>query len=293
MKRLDENTLAPEDFTNAFADEPLSPDPAADLRRGRRSRLRHSAAAGLAAAGSLAVAVAVAIQVAGPIGATSVAGHPTGGPSSATGGPSTGAASPSVPATGTDAAPPLHYTKDGALLDANGRTLDEMRDPIFVATRRNAWTLTRAHLDPRHAHLEKFETDAFTGGGGGDAAEIGQKVGWPSPGQSGEAMLLVSITRIAPGGKPVLSGDDAMGLCSGTFTDEVACKSTTIGGHKVRYAESGGAFVMDLLQTDGEIASIYVDPVFGNNTDIPVENLGITPAEAADLLADPALDVLG
>jgi hypothetical protein len=165
----------------------------------------------------------------------------------------------------------------------------------FEATTKNTYTLVRQILDPRRTHLAPYERGAFTGGGGVSDIQVGQKLGWTNKGDSGQGMLLVSITRPSPGRKPVVNGPTAMGLCAGNFAElDSPCTRKIIAGRQVWYAEqSDGGYVIDYVQGDGEIASIIMDPLFGNNTTVALRSMKITPSKAVKLLADPRLDVVG
>jgi hypothetical protein len=108
-------------------------------------------------------------------------------------------------------------------------------------------------------------------------------------------MLLASVSRPLPHKKVKINGPSGMGQCAGYFADvPQPCKQRTIGGRKVWYADlPNGAFVMDYVQPDGEIASIVKDPLFGNNTTITLRSMKVSPAQAVELLSDQRLDLVG
>lgn len=283
--------LGPEDFDDCFTGEPELPDAGQDLARGRQRRRR----------GRVAVAgTVVAVTAAGLLGVALAAqpgqtGVPATGPSSS--------ASPSAPPSATpttspgprraDTAPKLTYTPSQGYLDRNGVGWDGSSDG-FRATTKHTYDLVRAHLDPEHEHLAPYEAYAFTGGGGSyGGLQVGQKLSWTVAGQAGEGMLLVSVTRAAPGERPVTTGEERDGLCAGAFV-EAACEPEVIDGQQVfLHSEPGSGFVVDLLQADGELASAWVTPLFANNTDVPLEDMGVELPAVLELLADPELDVVG
>lgn len=287
--------LGPEDFDDCFTGEPELPDPGQDLARGRQRRRRR-----LRAATSGAVATVTAVAV---LGVTVAAGPeqtavPAGPSTSAA--PSPSPSDPAAPDTGeprrSDTAPRLDYSRSKGYLDRADRSLGHTGPGAspFAATTQHTYDLVRSHLDPEHEHLGRYDAYAFTGGGarrGG--VQIGQKLSWTAAGQAGEGLLLISVTRAAPGDQPVTSGQDRDGLCAGAFV-EVECRPTTVDGRPVFLDRGAGTgFVVDLLQADGELASAWVDPLFGNNTDVTLEDMGVELPAVLDLLADPELDVVG
>lgn len=109
-------------------------------------------------------------------------------------------------------------------------------------------------------------------------------------------MVQLAVTRLAPGAKARLGSghDDAEGFCNDAYLGEGACRRTTVAGIDVYLGTtSDDGFVMDRRQADGEVASIMVSPVFANNSSVALRAMDITPAAAAALLDDPALDVVG
>ena len=304
-----EDAPAAADFERLFVDEPAPADPGADLLRGRRRRRRRRVVLG-------AVAAVAAVAVGGTVSSTlgngtdgqSLAARPSPAPtatSSASRNGSTPRPAP-TPAPGTpvrDTAPALRRDKAGNYLDADGHRLGGSiigRDPDvhpFHATTRNSWELARRHLDRSGEHLDDYEAFAFTGGaGGGGGLQVGQKLGWSVRGERGEGMVQLAVTRAEPGEKLRLGSgrDDSEGFCNDLYLSGETCRRTTVAGIDVYTATtSDGGFVMDRRQDDGEVASILVSPVFANNTDVALRTMRITPAAAAALLDDPALDVIG
>lgn len=301
MTMIDPERLGPQDFDGCFAGEPHVPDAVADLARGRRRRRRTGVALSVGVTAVTAAAV-LGLTLSGPSTQTAVPAAPSTQAASPSpsetlpAGPGPSAGPPNPP---LDTAPGLRYSKTKGYLDRDGLRLGghlpaTPQPTAFAATTRNTYDLVRVQLDPERQHLGAYDRSAFTGGSGGSGGvEIGQKLSWTVKGQSGEGMLLVAVTRLPPGKQAVTSGDDRDGLCAGSFGD-ASCAPATVDGHRVFLdRQSGGGFVVDYVQPDGEIASALVDPLFGNNTDVPLSRMGITLSDVVALLTDPDLDVIG
>ena len=296
MSGLDDDRLTSADFERLFADEPAAGDPAADVRRGRRLRRRRRTGVG-------AVAVVALVVVGGSLGGVArdggrLAGPATGPTPVPTAAP-TPTSSPSPSPTPSDTAPALRRDADGNYLDRDRqrlggslKDLDPGANP-FRATTRNSWEVAVRHLDPSRKHLADYEPAAFTGGGG-EGIQVGQKLGWTVSGDPGEGMVQLAVTRLEPGADPRLGRAEDAGLCTVDVIQEEGCRRTTIAGVEVYLGTTAdGGFVMDHRQADGEVASVIVTPLFANNTEVPLRSMGVTRAAAAELLADPALDVVG
>ena len=317
---LDDDPMTPADFEALFDDEPASPDPASDLARGRRLRGRRRLAGGLVA---LVAVVAVALgatssaaylsgaRVAGP------ADHPSAVPSPVRTLPgptpwTTVGTTPTIPSSPPgagparaprDTAPVLRRDVRGNYLDAEGHRLggsimgQHHEVNPFHTTTENSWRLAVEHLDPSRDHLADYEAFAFTGGSsGGEGIQVGQKIGWTVHGERGEGVVQLAVSRLGPGTSARLGSghDDADGFCNDAYLPEQTCRRTTVAGVAVYAARTpDGGFVMDRLQDDGEVASIIVSPLFGNNTSVPLHTMHVTPEAAAALLDDPGLDVVG
>lgn len=301
MTVTDPEQLGPQDFEDCFRGEPVLPDVSADLARGHRRRRRSAA---VVSGGVTAIAAAAVLGLTlTPSTQTAVPVAPSPSPSMAT--PSVSSPSPTrtpIPNSGPDGDaeprldtyPVLSYTKAKGYADRDGSVFSMgQRVPPFSATTKNTYDLVRQHLDPDGDHLGPYAKDSFAGGGGAHGVELGQKLSWKVKGEPGEGMLLVSVSRATPGERLDTTGVERDGLCSGTFADG-SCRAETVDGRSVWIdRRSDGGFVVDYLQADGELAGAWVDPVFANNTDVPLKKMGVSLAAVLDLLADPDLDVVG
>lgn len=289
-----EDRLGPEDFERLFVDEPAQPDPAADLGRGRRLRRRRRVATGAAV---LVALVVTGGTLGGVVRDDGRLAGPATGPSPVPSAVPT--ASPTPSPTPADTAPPLRRDARGSYLDRDGKSLGGSlrdRDPEatpFRATTRNSWEVAVRHLDPRRQHLGDYEPSAFTGGEDG-GIQVGQKLGWTVQGDPGEGMVQLAVTHLEPGTEARLGRDESAGLCTTEVIEGEGCRRTTVAGTEVYLgANVDGGFVMDHLQQDGEVASVVVTRLFANNTDVPLRSMSVTRVAAAELLADPDLDVVG
>ena len=94
----------------------------------------------------------------------------------------------------------------------------------FKAWRNDLYATARSVLDPSGTHLT-YSSKNLTGGSDGQGVELGIKLGWTQPGQSGEGMVQVTVT--SEGGT-----DDEQCVSTGGFgcpdTVSVDASSTAI-----------------------------------------------------------------
>ncbi len=86
---------------------------------------------------------------------------------------------------------------------------------------------------------------------------------------------------------------DRNGLCHTTLGD-ASCKPATVDGHQVFLDQrADGGFVVDYVQPDGELASAWVGPLFGDEAPLPPRKMDISLTTVMALLTDPDLDIVG
>ncbi|MFC9694164.1 hypothetical protein ACFTSF_36805 [Kribbella sp. NPDC056951] len=146
-------------------------------------------------------------------------------------------------------------------------------------------SLMYKHFDPTKKHLNfttgPFEIDNDLGHHGTQ-----RKVGWNVAGDKGQGMFLIGLDRTAKG---------AGNTCGSFFEFEsqpVTCHAITLpNGRTAMIGRQDRMIEFSYLQPDGEFVYVAVDPVFRNNTTIPVKKMTITDAQLIAFATDPALNL--
>ncbi len=162
----------------------------------------------------------------------------------------------------------------------------EAYDFPAAATREVLFATAVEHFDPDRRHLGGG-AGAVLGGSGGSVM-AGTKLDWTNPGEPGLGMVEVSIstagavdeTNIIDGGpcfapecvKQMIPGTDQAAFVLGPVMDR--------------------QFAVYAVRPDGTVASVAVHDLFGNNSDIPVSEVGITLEQAFAFVTDPDLHVV-
>lgn len=135
------------------------------------------------------------------------------------------------------------------------------------------------HLDPAGEHLQKTVT-GMQGGVAASGRAIGTKLGWTVEGEDGLGMVQLAVG----------SGWDGVGLrCEDTGW---ACEDVDHPGAKTaRVATHDGAHTYAVERSDGTVVTITLDPLFGNNSTIPVSKIDLGEKEVMAAAADPRLVV--
>lgn len=135
------------------------------------------------------------------------------------------------------------------------------------------------HLDPAGEHLQK--TVSGTQGGQAPSGRMtGTKLGWTVDGEDGLGMVQLAVG----------SGWDGVGLrCEdpGWTCDDVDHP----GAKAARIATHDGARTYAVERSDGTVVTITLDPLFGNNSSIPVSGIDLGEKEVMAAAADPRLVV--
>ena len=203
-----------------------------------------------AAVGAAALATAAVVTV-GAVGVT--AGSDDAGPDPAAPGPSTTATDPVSPSPSPTPAEPVDRRNGKQLLTDWAKALAR-------------------HLDPSGGHLQT-RPDNYQGGGG-----LGTKLGWSVPGEDGLGMVEIFVGRGAFAGSFGPSCDRISAPC-----DEV-----TVRGVEMRVQRIGDTTAVYHVQDDGDRVWLYLDPLFGNNSLVPVESLDFPLRTLAAAVSDPA-----
>ncbi|MEU4194940.1 hypothetical protein AB0E69_23780 [Kribbella sp. NPDC026611] len=136
------------------------------------------------------------------------------------------------------------------------------------------------HLDPDRKHLD-FSTGLFEFAPGEATVGIENKVGWKVPGDAGEGMLEIGLTR-----------SNQQGNTCGSVNEGVTCHRVTLpNGRPAMIGHRGKAVELSYVQPDGETAFVAMNPLFGNNSTIPLKSMPITDAQLIAFVTDPALNL--
>lgn len=230
-----------------------------DVARGRVAlRARRLAVYG---GGGLAVATILVSGVAiGQLGA----GGPTGTSMPAAGGET-------VDATPTSPAPTPEETQDSMRDTENSiRGTKEFRFALF--------DITADHLDPEKTYLNYSTRSLQTSAGSGGTRALGIKLGWKVPGQPGEGLVQIGVGN--------MKGPDDMFAC-GALVPERCRKVELPGGGTVEVGErDDGSYSVLHRRPDGESVRVVVNPLFGNNALVPVEEMRIDRKDVFRLVQD-------
>ena len=152
--------------------------------------------------------------------------------------------------------------------------------PAEPADRRNGkqvltdWAETLArHLDRQGGHLQT-RPDNVQGGGG-----LGTKLGWSVPGEHRLGMVEIYVGRDAfQGGFWQYSCDRY----------SPPCETVTVRGVEMRVQRADGATAVYHEQPDGDRVFLLIDPLFGNNSLVPLDDLDFALRTLAAAVSDPA-----
>ncbi|WP_112246815.1 hypothetical protein [Kribbella monticola] len=266
---IDENLLQQRLTAAAAAQDDLLPraledDVAAGHRRLRRRRVL---------AGSVLGATAAVAVLA--VGVTSWL-TPNASPQPDTGPVAGQSSTPSIPPTSIGPGPGTTGDKPVPATPVQGSGADA----VFV---RNLNAAIYAHLDPQKVHLD------FSSGGFkvdrqlGTILSGGNRIGWRMPGQMGaEGYVALSI-------EPKNRTPRA---CGTTSEPRMTCHAVNLpNGRTAQLGRKGDAADVLYQQPDGEWVSVSVSTLFGNNTEIPVHDLGITDQMLLALVQDDRLNL--
>lgn len=127
------------------------------------------------------------------------------------------------------------------------------------------------HLDPDGTHLQKKPDNLQSGGG------LGTKLGWTMPDQDGLGMVEIFVGGGWRGSVDVRCAVPA-----------AACSVITVDGTDASLVEWEGSTTVVVEGAQGPV-SITVDPLFGNNSLVPVEGMDIPVDDLVRAAADERL----
>ncbi len=271
----------------AEADDATSFDVADDVARGRRKVRRTRVlvtGVGVLAGGVVAGTALVAGGLSGGADTAPPAGTPTRAPTShepvTTVGPSP-SPSPSAGATRV-ATPPSARDRQVARVAKVMNAFDGLGPLPYPGWRNALFRTAQSVLDPSGTRLD-YATRSLQGGSAGKGAvSIGIKLGWRVPGSPGEGMVQV---QVASGGGPAAACGSMGEVCTEVVRRDGRTFATTPG--------SGPRFVVSHTQPDGDVVTVLVDPLFGNDSTVGVGSTGITRADVMGLVQDDRIDLPG
>jgi hypothetical protein len=153
-----------------------------------------------------------------------------------------GGVDPTAIATGK-----VQNAKPEVLPQTGGELLQVYRDVLVV------------HLDPSGEHLQVKPDNVQSGGG------LGTKLGWKVPGEEGLGMVEIFV------------GDGWGGFVGGLCGDDgQQCVTKDVDGIHATVSESGGVTSVLVKRDDGSNVLLTVNPLFGNNSLVPVSSMDIS-----------------
>lgn len=250
-----------------------------DIARGRRRRHRRRLAMG-----------GTALATAAIVGAGAIYGLGSAGDDAATPQESRYAGGDRTP-SGPEVTPPVEEEQtELPLVDAEpdggappDTELTEADRRLQLANRKAIASI----VDPGGEHITQREIreagqgQAATGSG---HQTIYEKLGWTNPGEDGLGLIQVSIGS-APefdcGAHPA-SGQDAS-------VDQ--CEQATLDGLEVTKVGTTGAdgTMYTYTRSDGVDVGVMVSPLWGQNSETPVSEVGVSDAQLAELLQSTEL----
>lgn len=134
------------------------------------------------------------------------------------------------------------------------------------------------HLDPEKTYLN-YATRSLQSSGGSDGTQaLGIKLGWKVPGEPGEGLVQIGVSN--------MTGPDDMFGCGALVTER--CRMVELpGGGTVEVGErDDGSYSVLHRRPDGESVQVVVNPLFGNNALVPVEEMRIDRRDVFRLAQD-------
>ncbi len=146
------------------------------------------------------------------------------------------------------------------LPQTGGELLQVYRDVLVV------------HLDPSGEHLQVKPDNLQSGGG------LGTKLGWRIPGEEGLGMVEIFV------------GDGWGGFVGGLCGDDgQQCVTKDVDGIHATVSESDGVTSVLVKRDDGSNVLLTVNPLFGNNSLVPVSAMDISVDDMIRAAGDPRL----
>jgi hypothetical protein len=137
------------------------------------------------------------------------------------------------------------------------------------------------HLDPRREHLQPYSRQTANEQSGG--GYLGSRFGWANAGEQGLGMLQVGVarSRAASWDSPCTTGQY-----------DLTCRDARgPDGEPARVGTSDSVTTVELEQADGDVVTLTLDLLFGNNSLVPISGAEVTPEQLLEAAADERLDL--
>jgi hypothetical protein len=166
----------------------------------------------------------------------------------------------------------------------------------FSATRQLLLDTAVEHFDADRSHLPE-KSSSFHGGGIG-GKEVGTKLSWTIPGESGEGMLYVAVTAPGYAAADEYAIEGFAGLATELELADYTRRELPGTGEQAWVAEgvqTGGfgtlAIGVVYERPDGSLVGVGAYDQFGNNSLEPVSTIDIDLQQAASFVTDPDLAI--
>ncbi len=160
-----------------------------------------------------------------------------------------------------------------------GMTGDDSQDPLRDTEdfRFGLFDIAAEHLDPEKRYLDYATRSLQSSSDGTGGRALGIRLGWKVPGEPGEGMVQIAVSDMTGPDRP---------QCGEHL--EMECRTVLLpNGESVeRGGADDGVYDVLYLRDDGVSVHVRVDPLFGNNSLVPVEEMRIAPGEVYRLVQD-------
>lgn len=133
------------------------------------------------------------------------------------------------------------------------------------------------YLDPEKRYLNYATRSLQSSSDGAGGRALGIRLGWKVPGEPGEGMVQIAVSDMTGPDRP---------RCGEHL--EMDCQTVLLpNGESVeRGGADGGVYDVLYRRDDGVSVHVRIDPLFGNNSLVPVEEMRIDPGDVYRLVQD-------
>jgi hypothetical protein len=171
-------------------------------------------------------------------------------------------------------------SREEMLEEARGYQDDLMGES--ASFRFGLFDIVAEYLDPAKTYLNYSTRSVQSSTDASGVRTLGIKLGWKVPGEPGEGLVQIAVSDLDGPDRP---------RC-GEFTDMVCREVRMPNGESVEYGEEGdGTFDVEHRRADGTTVHVRVDPLFGNNSLVPVEEMRIDHRDVMRLVQDERIQL--